>query len=179
MDGQWISGSMRYITPRDGAGADAWREEAETRGHVGTQKLVDVAEVIPPEQVRRALGLEHGATAIVRQRVMYLDRHPVELTDSYYPAAAVRETPLAQKRKIRGGAVQALSDLGFIAGHVIEEIESRPPTDTERSVLELDPSDWVLTLFRTSLTNDGRPMEAAVMTVPARHQRLRYELGGV
>ncbi|MFC1428580.1 GntR family transcriptional regulator [Streptacidiphilus sp. N1-12] len=179
MDRQWTSGSMRYISPREGAGTDAWREEAEAQGGVGTQKLLEVTEVIPSDQVLAALGLGKGETAVVRRRVMYLDGHPVELTDSYYPAAAVRGTPLAEGLKIRGGAVQALADLGFVACHVIEDIESRPPTDAETSALELRPGDWVLTLFRTSLTTDRRPMEAAIMTVPARHHRLRYELGGV
>lgn len=179
MNRQWTSGSMRYISPREGAGTDAWREEAEAQGGVGTQKLIEVAEVIPPDQVLAALELSEGEIAVVRRRVMYLNDHPVELTDSYYPATAVRGTPLAQRRKIRGGAVQALADLGFVASHVIEDIESRPPTDAEQSALELHPGEWVLTLFRTSLTNDKRPLEAAIMTVPARHHRLRYELGGV
>jgi GntR family transcriptional regulator len=179
MDGEWISDSMRYVTPSEGAPTDAWREEAEAHGRVGTQKLVDVAEVAPPQRVLSALGLEEGATAIVRRRVMYLDDHPVELTDSYYPTSFASETPLAERRKIRGGAVQARADLGLVAGHVTEEIESRPPTDSERRALELGPEDWVLTLFRSSATSDGTPMEAAVMTVPARHHRLRYEVGGV
>ncbi|WP_370153271.1 GntR family transcriptional regulator [Streptacidiphilus sp. EB129] len=158
--------------------AGTWQEEAKARGRVGSQRLVHVAEVAPPNQVRTALQLAPDAAAVVRRRIMYLDEHPVELTDSYYAADLARATPLAEPRKIRGGAVAALAKLGHLTGRVIENIESRPPTSEEQQALELDAGEWVLTLFRTSFNQDGRPMEAAVMTVPARHYHLSYELQG-
>ena len=178
MTGRWTSSSMGYIAPGEAGVAGAWQEEAKARGQVGSQRLVQVAEMTPPDHVRTALQLAPGAAVVVRRRVMYLDERPVELTDSYYAADLARATPLAEPRKIRGGAVAALAELGQTAGRVTENIESRPPTSEEQQALELEAGEWVLALFRTSFNQDGRPMEAAVMTVPARHYHLSYELQG-
>ncbi|MEV4316773.1 hypothetical protein [Actinocrispum sp. NPDC049592] len=64
---------------------------------------------------------------------MLFNEQPVELTDSYYPVAIARGTWLAESRKIPGGAVAYLTDLGHPARRVREDISARLATPQERT----------------------------------------------
>src|SRR5690348_16339938 len=108
-DSAWTSVSMTYVSGQPG---DAWGAEAAQHGGAGTQRLVDVGEVSASPAVADALGLNTGEPVIIRRRVMLFDDHPVELVESYYPPALARGTRLAEPRKIRGGAVALLAELG-------------------------------------------------------------------
>lgn len=169
---RWVSRSTAYVTP--GAG-DAWMAEAEQRGAKGTQRLRDVAEVEPPRQVADDLAIPHGQPVVVRRRVMSLDDRPVELTDSYYPVTIARGTRLAEPRRIPGGAITLLAELGHVPKHVREEVSARPATVGERELLDLDQEDWVMVLSRLVSAADGTPVESSVMTMSARSARLGYE----
>ncbi|MEW9553767.1 UTRA domain-containing protein [Nonomuraea sp. NPDC050783] len=85
-------------------------------------------------------------------------------------------TGLAEARKIPGGAVTLLAELGFRPHKVEERITARPPAEPERAALGLGPLDWVLVLTRVSRTSAGTPYEAAVMTMIADGRELRYEM---
>ena len=172
----WVGTSVPYLTPRTGDQADAWSEEAATTGQTGTQKLREVTEAMPPQDVAAALGLSPGETAVVRRRVMFFDDQPVELTDSWYPAAVASGTALGEPRKIKGGAVTLLAELGYVAHEAREEIECRPATADEATELKLTPGAPVIALTRTTLTADEVPFEVSVMTMVAAGRRLRYRL---
>ncbi|GAB2848719.1 hypothetical protein GCM10022221_55110 [Actinocorallia aurea] len=173
MTGEWTSTSMPYITP---GGGDAWGAEAAARGGKGSQRIVHAGEVDAPEEVASLLGLENDGKAIVRRRVIYLDDQAVELTDSYYPPAIAAGTALAELGKIRGGAVTLLAELGHVGAHVQEDVTARPATPEERDLFGLTEVEPVLALTRLILDADDHPIEADVMTMPARSARLRYNL---
>ncbi|WP_043613911.1 UTRA domain-containing protein [Nonomuraea candida] len=171
----WIDTSAPYVRPgREGA-ADAWSEEAARRGHVGTNELREVGEITAPDDIARDLGIEGERHVVVRRRLVLLDGVPIELADSYYPVSIARGTPLAQPGKIRGGAVRLLADLGHRARRVEETVSARPATATERDLLRLGPTDWVLVLRRVSHDEAGTPYESTVMTMVAEGRELRYE----
>lgn len=169
----WTSISMPYVSGRRG---DAWGAEAAAHGGTGTQKLLGVEEVPAPEAVAHMLGLAADDPVIVRRRLMLFDDHPVEITDSYYPAAIARSTRLAEARKIPGGAVALLAALGHRPRHVREDVNARLATPDEQALLRLDIQSCVLLLERTLLTEKDLPVEASVMTMTADGRRLRYEL---
>ncbi|MEU6716230.1 UTRA domain-containing protein [Nonomuraea sp. NPDC046802] len=171
----WTDISAPYVRPRPGR-SDAWAEEAARRGHAGAQQLREVVEVRPAAEVADALGIPSGGTVIVRRRLVLLDELPVELADSYYPAVIARGTPLAEARKIRGGAVTLLSEMGYESHRIQEDVHARPATEEERQILQLGPNEWVLVLARLSMTRDGTPFEYSTMTMVARGRHLRYEL---
>ncbi|BCL15039.1 UTRA domain-containing protein [Micromonospora sagamiensis] len=173
VDKGWLSVSVPYVTP---GGSDSWKAEAATAGGVGSQRLVEVAEVVAPAEVAAALDIEPGGTVVVRRRLMLLDDRPVELTDSYYPLAIARGTALAEPRKIRGGAVTLLAELGYRPCHTVEDVYAREPTDAERKALALDGHRWVLGLTRLLTSGGGLPVELSVMTMVAEGRRLRYEM---
>ena len=135
-----------------------------------------MAEVEPPSAVCEALDLEAGETAVVRRRVVYLDDMPIELADSYYPTSIARGTPLAERRKIKGGSVTALANLGHEAAEVEEEVAARMPTAAEREALEMDEGTPVLVLNRIVQDRRGEPFEVTVMTMPADRRRLQYSM---
>ncbi|MFD4375433.1 GntR family transcriptional regulator [Streptomyces sp. NPDC058486] len=172
----WISETAPYLAPREPGRSDAWTEEAARRGRRGGQRLLDAGEVEAPEAVRVALGLAAGAPVIVRRRLILLDGHPVELADSYYPVAIAGGTPLAEPRKVPGGAVTLLKELGYVGAGVVEDVSADRATAEECGRLELAEGSAVLRLLRLTRTADGTPMEASLMTMPAgRH--LTYRLG--
>lgn len=172
----WTASSLPYLSPRGANQADAWSQEAADAGRVGTQKIREVGEKVPPAQVSEALGLPEGASAVVRRRTILLDGRPVEQADSWYPAGIAAGTALARPGKIKGGAVTLLADLGYTVHEAREEIEVRAATAEESTELALPEDAPVIVLWRTSLTAEGVPFEVSVMVMDPRDRRLRYRL---
>ncbi|NKQ54573.1 UTRA domain-containing protein [Amycolatopsis sp. K13G38] len=171
--GPWTSVSMPYVSGQRG---DAWGVEAAEHGGTGTQRLLSVDEMVASATVADMLGLNEGEAVVVRRRLMLFNDHPVELVDSYYPANIAQGTRLAEPRKIPGGAVALLADLGYPPRRVREDVSARLATPDERAVLELDDPSCVLLLARALVTENDLPVEASVMTMVADGRRLRYEL---
>jgi DNA-binding GntR family transcriptional regulator len=122
------------------------------------------------------LGLDRGAPVVLRRRLMLFDDHPVELVDSYYPATVALGTRLAEFRKIPGGAVALLAELGHPPRRVREDVSARLSTTDEQAALRLGSPSCVLLLARTLITENDLHVEASVMTMVADGRRLRYEL---
>lgn len=173
MDGEWVSTSAPYIDPHGGY---SWSDEAAAQGTHGTQRLTFAGVINPPADVAAALGLDAGEDAVVRRRVMLLDDHPVELTDSYYPPSIAAGTALAEQRKIPGGALKLMAELGVQRSEVQEDVIARPATPAEQDALQLGDGEWVLILSRLTHSTDAIPIEVSVMTMPARQRKLRYTM---
>ncbi|WP_055567933.1 GntR family transcriptional regulator [Streptomyces atriruber] len=175
-DSTWVSTSMPYLSPRGKGQSDAWAEEAAAHGGRGTQRIAHAGEVPAPDDVAELLHVSPGTPVVVRRRIIELDGEPCELTDTYYPAAIARGTPLAETGKIRGGAVTLLAGLGHIGVRVQEDVTARMPDTDERAALHLEPTEPVLRLNRVTLDAEDRPIQADMMVMPAHRQQLRYEI---
>ncbi|MEV4890245.1 UTRA domain-containing protein [Nonomuraea sp. NPDC055795] len=175
-ESHWMSASAPYTRPRPEGDRDAWTEEAARRGHTGTNQLREVAEVRPPSTVAEFFDLRPGDVAVVRRRLVLLDGRPSELADSYYPAALARGTRLAEPRKIPGGAITLLAQLGHHPGDVEERVRARPATEDEQHELGIGENQWVLILTRLLRSTEGVPAEATVMTMIADDRELRYKM---
>lgn len=171
--GTWTSVSMPYVS---GRGGDAWAAEAAAHGGTGTQRLLGVEEMSASATIAAMLGLHAGDPVVVRRRLILFNEHPVELAESSYPASIARGTRLADPRKIPGGAVTLLAELGHRPRHVREDVSARLATPDERAALQLADLSCVLLLARTLFTEHDLPVEASVMTMVADGRRLRYEL---
>jgi GntR family transcriptional regulator len=150
-----------------GAG-DAWSAEAAGQGRTGTQRLLRVSAVQPPDSVCAALQLRPGEQVVVRSRVMLLDDRPVEIATSYYPATFAAGTPLAAPGKIRGGAIAALTALGHAPAEVLERLTARWPEPEEIDILQVSAYEPLLVLMRTNIDSAGRPVEFAVNRMVAK-----------
>ncbi|RBQ16520.1 UbiC family transcriptional regulator [Spongiactinospora rosea] len=171
----WINASAPYMDPRPGR-ADAWTDEAAQRGHVGMQQLREVAEVEAPPEVAEAFDTPSGDAVVVRRRVVLLDGRPVELVDSYYPSTVARGTRIADPRKVPGGVVTLLAEMGYRPESIEEDVHARPASTQERQLLHLGERDWVLVLARLLRTRGGMPYEMSVMTMSAYERHLRYKI---
>ncbi len=112
--------------------------------------------------------------AVLRKQVMQLDDEPAELVHSYYPVDIARGTPLAEKRRIKGGTPRALSDLGFIPQEFVDQVSTRPPTSDEFVVLELPPDISIMRTFRVVYAEDRCPIEATIMVKAGHMYELQY-----
>ncbi|MEU3935037.1 UTRA domain-containing protein [Streptomyces sp. NPDC029044] len=173
---RWVSTSMPYLTPRGQGQGDAWSADAAARGRRGSQRIVHAGEVPAPGEVARLLGVQDGEPVVVRRRLILLDDEPNELTDTYYPTAIARGTPLAGTAKIRGGAVTLLAELGHVGALVREDVTAGLPDEEEQETLRLTGADPVLRMTRLTLSHEDRPIQVDRMVMPAQRQQLRYEI---
>lgn len=174
--GKWMSVSAPYVVPRDSGAPDAWTEEAAKHGARGSNQLTFVGEVSAPRFVADAFGISEGDSVITRQRIVYLNDAPIEVASSYYPTSIASGTALEDTRKIKGGAITLLAELGHAAAHVSEEVFAHMPDAQHQHELLLQPDEPVITIHRTSVGEGGQPFQAEIMTAPAKTRRLRYEM---
>ncbi|MEU3463671.1 GntR family transcriptional regulator [Streptomyces sp. NPDC006733] len=165
-----------YIQPSQGGAPYSWVERAAERSRTGSTRILDVAEVPAPHDVAEALGLADGATAVLRSRLMLLDDEPAELVHSYYPVELARGTPLADRRRIRGGSPTLLAELGHPPREFVDRVSARPPTTDELTALELPAEVCVLRTFRVVHSDGGRPIEVTVMVKAGHLYELEYRL---
>jgi GntR family transcriptional regulator len=175
---EWISSSTPYLAPRGTGAPDPWQDEAAKAGRVGAHRLILVERQVPPTRVSALMASEPGAPAVLRRRLVTLDELPVEISDSWYPAAIADGTSLAEPGPIKGGASRALAELGYVAARHVEELAVIDTPDSFRDVLGDSP---VIELTRTSYTAADVPFEVAVMLMsrnmaPGVPRRLRYSI---
>ncbi|MFG2439003.1 UTRA domain-containing protein [Streptomyces sp. NPDC048508] len=176
MSGEWISASAPYLAPREHGERDAWSDESAAQGRKGGQQLTYAGPVAVPPHVAPALGIAVGGPAVVRKRVITLDGEAIELADTYYPSDIALDTALAAPRKIKGGSVTLLANLGFTTVQVHEDISARMPTAEECAALHLGAGEPVLALLRVHVASDGRSLQVDAITMPSRDRHLHYTL---
>ena len=172
----WDEPSAPYLSPRAPGETDAWTDATTRAGRTGTQQIREVAETIPPPDVADALQLPPGTTAVVRRRTVVLDGKPIEIVDSWYPASIASDTPLAQPKKIKGGAVTLLADMGYVVREALDDISVRSATGPEADLLGLPAGAPVIVVFRTAVSKSDVPFEATVMVMVPEGRHLRYPL---
>jgi GntR family transcriptional regulator len=115
--------------------------------------------------------------AALRSRLLLLDGEPDQVAYSYYPLAIAKGTPLLEPRKIKGGAIALLAELGFVARDPLaEEVRGRMPTPEEVRLLRLDEGVPLLEVFRPVVSVGGTVYEVAVMLFATDRHTLRYWL---
>lgn len=168
--------SAAYLAAR--GGPDAW--SAATADRHGTQQILGVEVIVPPQRIADALQLGQTERAVVRRRLMLLGSGPVEIANSWYPEILAAGTPLADARKIKGGAPAAIAALGLTLAYADEEVElESAPTAEEAELLQVLADVRVVRLFRTAYTGDDLPVEVtdSVMLPAGRVLQHRIEVG--
>ncbi|MFF5204903.1 GntR family transcriptional regulator [Streptosporangium sp. NPDC000396] len=151
--------------------ATAYRSPAP-RGY--TYELLQVSELEPPADVAAALALDDGELVVMRHGLLLHDGDPVELSWSYYPLSIAAGSPLAGRGKIRGGAPQALTDLGFPQRHFQDRLSVRQPTTEEVEGLDLPTDVPVFRQFRVIYSNNNRPVEVSILIKGGHLYELSY-----
>ncbi|MEV4353253.1 GntR family transcriptional regulator [Nonomuraea sp. NPDC049625] len=137
-------------------------------------ELLDVGEVEPPNDVAAAFAMSPGGSVIMRHRLLLHDGEPVELSWSFYPVDIAGGSPLASRKKIRGGAPRVLADLGFPERHFDDRISVRQPTVNEVEGLDLPADVPVFRQFRVIYSDFQRPVEISILIKGGHLYELSY-----
>lgn len=165
-----------FMAPSEPGQPYRWVTEAAKRSQRGGNRILRVAETIPPKRVRAILGLPADGTAVLRSRIGTLDNEPAELVDSYYPADLARGTRLADRKKIPGGSPTLLAEMGYPPREQEDEVAARPATSREYIALELPANIPVIEVFRVVYSDDRRPIEVTTLVKPAHLFKMGYHL---
>lgn len=164
-----------YKNPPTDGGKYQWIAAAERKGMSGRSELLDVEEVVPPRLVRDAFGLDDDGTAVLRRQVMYLDDEPCELVEVYFPLDLARGTPIAERRRIKGGAGRVLAEAGLPSLRCVDKVAARWPTPQQQRALKMPTKLPVLRQFRVTYSVDDRPIQAEFMIKAGHLYELEYE----
>lgn len=137
-------------------------------------ELIAVAEVAPPDDVRQALGLYPDRPVIKRQRLLLQHDEPVELSASYYDAVLARDTAIAEPKRIPGGAIRVLAELGYTASSFVDRVSARMPTPEETELLHLPPGTPVIRQLRVLKSTADKPIEVSILVKGGNRTELLY-----
>ena len=134
--------------------------------------LVQAGVKLAPPHVAALLGLETGAKAFLRQRVLSEDDEPVELASAWLPLEMASGTDLASPNLLDESIrhhLQARKRVRF--DHAVERISARRPTGEEAALLHVSPDVPVLNVIVTVYDAAVQPLQVMDLVLPGdRHE---------
>lgn len=143
-------------------GAEAASQEQEA-----TREVRELGQVSAPERVALRLNLPPRTMVWARKRTTFLDGHPSQLADSYYPFDVVQGTALMELETGPGGDFARLDGAGHTPSRIREEWHARMPVEPETSLLRLPIGTPVVDFVRTIFDQQDRPVEVMLSTIAA------------
>ena len=155
---------------------DAYSTDVTNAGRRPSQTFR--VELTPaPEDVAKRLGVEPGATTVLRFCHRFVDDVPWSTQATYYPEWLVETGPrLAEPGDIEEGTTRYLAGLGIKQIGYFDEIATRMPTPEEARLLEIGAGVPVMVWTRTGYSKD-RPIRCTVTTFRGDLNRMTYEIG--
>lgn len=96
-----------------------------------------VADVVPPEDIADALGVDRGGKVLCRDRKFLVDGRPVQLATSYLPTELTRGTQIEHTVTGPGGTWARLKEQGWKVDSIEEELVARSPRRDEIAAMGL------------------------------------------
>ncbi|MEU4162947.1 GntR family transcriptional regulator [Actinoplanes sp. NPDC026670] len=123
---------------------------------------------IAPAHVAEALGLTTGDQVVRRQRLIYADDAPVELSTAWYAGRMGGQAPnLLIRERIRAGTLAYVEQAsGRQARYARDEMSSRLATSVERDVLRLPQPSAVMLVRHVVYDGEDRPLEFTEAVYP-------------
>jgi DNA-binding GntR family transcriptional regulator len=141
--------------------------EAELSGD-----LVQAGVKVAPGYVTALLGLDAGAKAFLRQRVLTDDGVPVELASVWLPLELASGTGLASPELLDESIrhhIETKKRVRF--DHAVERISARQPAGEEAELLGVRPDAPVLNVIVTAYDATSRPLQVTDLVLPGdRHE---------
>lgn len=157
-----------------GAGRSIWSADLGERPM--TVADLRVYEAPAPADAAQALDLPVGAPVVIRDRLFLVEGEPVQCATSYLPADLVRGSAIEQEDTGPGGTYARLADLGHRPTRFVEEVRARMPSPDESDRLSLAEGTPVVEIYRTALTDNGRPVEVNRMLLDAGVYVMEYHI---
>ena len=143
--------------------------EAELAG-----ELVQAGVKLAPPHIAALLGLEPGARAFVRQRLLSEDGEPVELASAWLPLELAAGTDLASPDLLGESIRHHLQVRKKIRlDHAAEQITARHPVGDEALLLKVASDAPVLNVVVTAFDAAGRPVQVSDLVLPGQRHELR------
>jgi GntR family transcriptional regulator len=142
--------------------------EAELSG-----ELVQAGVKLAPPHVTTLLGLEPGAKAFLRQRLLSEDGEPVELASVWFPLELASGTDLASPDLLNESIrrhLQVRKRVRF--DHATERITARRPAGEEATLLRVSPDAPVLSVIVTAYDPAGHPLQVVDLVLPGERHEL-------
>jgi DNA-binding GntR family transcriptional regulator len=139
-----------------------------------TGELVQAGVKLAPPHVTTLLGLEPGARAFVRQRLLSEGGEPVELASAWVSLDLAKGTDLASPDPLGESLRHHLQARKKIRlDHAIEQITARHPTGEEAALLQVAPDAPVLSVIVTAYDATGKPLQVSDLMLPGQRHELR------
>jgi GntR family transcriptional regulator len=163
-------GSRRLSREQWSKGRAIW--DADTRGRAYTVDEIRIERVAASDDVARLLDTDDVWT---RRRRYMIDKRPVQLAASHFPADLVEGSAITAPDTGPGGVYARLGDLGYSPVHFTEEVRSRMPQPEEARLLKLPAGTPVMVVVRTAFTIGGMPVELNEMILDSASYVLQYD----
>jgi GntR family transcriptional regulator len=157
--------------------ADRTRPAADVLEVPETQlagELVQAGVKVAPQHVTDLLGLDRGAKAFLRQRLLSEDGEPVELASVWLPLDLAAGTDLASPDLLDESMrhhLRARKKVRF--DHATERITARRPVGEESALLRVGPDEPVLGLVVAVYDAHKKPLQVVDLVLPGERHELR------
>jgi DNA-binding GntR family transcriptional regulator len=157
------------------AGAERTRPAANTLGlpeSALSGELVQAGVKLAPAYVTALLGLEPGAKAFLRQRLLSDDGEPAELASVWLPLDLAAGTSMASADLLGESIRHHLQAKKRVRlDHAVERISARQPTGEEAGLLRVAADSPVLNVIVTAYDAAARPLLVTDLVLPGdRHE---------
>ena len=135
-------------------------------------ELVQAGIKVAPPQIAALLGLDGGAKAFLRQRVLSEEGEPVELVSAWLPLSLAAGTDLASPELLGVSVRQHLQAKKRVRfDHAVERISARRPNGEEATLLRVAPDTPLLNVMVTVYDAAAQPLQVADILLPGdRHE---------
>jgi len=139
-----------------------------------TGQLVQAGVKLAPRHITALLGLDAGARAFVRQRLLTDDGEAVELVSAWLPLELAQGTGLASADLLSESVRQHLAARKKIRlDHAVEHITARHPSGEEAELLGIASDAPVLSVIVTAYDATGRPIQVSDLVLPGQRHEIR------
>ena len=136
-------------------------------------ELVQAGVKLAPPHVTALLGLQPGARAFVRQRLLSEDGEPVELASAWLPLELAEGTDLASADLLNESMRHHLQARKKIRlDHAVEQITARHPRGEEAALLRVSPDAPVLSVIVTAYDATAG-LQVSDLVLPGQRHELR------
>lgn len=143
--------------------------EAELSG-----ELVQAGVKLAPSHITALLGLQPGARAFMRQRLLTDDGQPVELASTWLPLELAAGTDLASPDLLGESIRHHLQARKKVRlDHAVEQITARHPAGEEAALLQVAQDAPVLSVIVTAYDAAGRAVQVSDLVLPGQRHELR------
>jgi GntR family transcriptional regulator len=146
---------------REHATLGPWEMALRDHNLTGHGRVHEVRHEQADPRVADLLKVEVGTDLVVRYRNPTIDGiGPAQLQRAFMPYERIKDTALARTGDILGGVYAYMTTVGIHPAWFSEEVEARPGTEAELTILDLPPGSWVMEAWRVTHNDKDEPIEA-------------------